>query len=181
MSKFSKPSEKASRFRAMPLQSSFVGLIAKNFRELRKMGLTSADLLALQQLAILCRNGSGIVRVSSLGRLLGISRSGAHYRLARLERLGVVVRVGRAVILNVKSLLRMAARAVVARAAHAKELFSWQKKAKRSKPQTDTRQIDKRGLEKGDLFDLSVSEVLTDGRKIIGQRLFGSILVPVYG
>lgn len=166
---------------AKALQQSMVGLIASNLRELRKRGLTPADLLALEKLAVLARNGSGIVRVSDLGRLLGIGRAGAHYRIGQLVAKSVAVRVGRCVILNVKGLLAMAADAVKARLARAKELFSWERMPKRSKPLTDTRQEDKKEAKNAPISDWRVGDVASDGRMIVGDRLLGLIRVPVWG
>lgn len=163
------------------IQGQMIGLIAGNLRELRKRGLSAADLLALEKLAILCSRGSGIVRVSALGRLLGIGRAGAHKRLARLTEKGFAVRVGRAVMLNIRSILAMACDAVKARASRAKELFSWQRSRKRFQSATDTRQEDKRGFEDGPIAASGVGDSLPDGRKIIGLRKHGLFSVPVWG
>lgn len=165
-----------------------VGLIGRNLRELRKRGLSSADLLALEKLAILCRKGRGIVRPSDLGRLLGISRQGAHARLARLAGAGVAVRLGRAVMLNVRGLLAMAADAARARAERPKPLHWWTKWQDRQSSATHTRQEERKGVERGQVATESamisvwrVGDCGPDGRKIVGQRKHGAILVPVWG
>lgn len=132
---------------AKTVQASMVGLIAGNLRELRKRGLTSADLLCLEKLAILSLKGRGIVRVSDVGRLLGIGRAGAHKRLKRLILGEVVVKVGRCVMLNVRGLLAMDAEAAKCRMARARELFSWERMPKRFRPAPDTRQTDRKEAE----------------------------------
>lgn len=139
----------AKRREAQSLQSQMIGLISRNLRELRKLGLSSADLLALEKLAILCRKGRGIVRVSDLGRLLGISRQGAHKRLSRLCAASCAVRVGRAVMLNVKGLLAMAADAARARAERPKPLHWWKIWQNRQPSATLTRQEERKGSENG--------------------------------
>lgn len=176
-----------SEAKRQAIQGQMIGVIASNLRELRKRGLSAADLLALEKLAILCRKGRGIVRPSDLGRLLGITRQGAHKRLARLTEKGVALRVGRAVMLNVRGLLAMAVDAAKERAARPKPLH-WLAKWRASKPcATHTRQTERKGDERGPaatesalIADWRVGDVGLDGRKIVGQRKLGLLFVPVW-
>lgn len=160
-----------------------IGLIAANLRELRKRGLTAADLLALEKLAILAKGGGGKVRVADLGRMLGIGRSGAHKRLVRLEEKGVVVRFFRCVCLNVRGLLSVDAAAAKSRAA-CKALVHWTKRLKRRHAETQTRQTERKSDETAQsgafIAQWSVGDVV-NGRQIVGQRRFGVLAVPVWG
>lgn len=103
--------------------------IRKNRRELRKHGLTGADLLAVESVAVALTGRRRSVHVAEIARLCGISRQAAWRRVVRLEALGAVFRVGRAVMLNIRGLLRWSAEGVAARLEAARLRFQ-RKKAK---------------------------------------------------
>lgn len=160
------------------MQAAMLGLISRNLRELRKHGLNGADLLTLEKVAILAQKGAGIVRTVQVGQMLGIGRSGAHARLARLVQLRVLVRVGRCVVLNVRGLLAIAADAAKARAERVNSWIHWTKRPKRSQGREPYTAETEKGCETG-AADLSRSpDPLPDGRKALGFRLYGLIPVP---
>lgn len=91
---------------------------------IRQLGVCATGLLILESIAYK-QPGGGLVRVgpSELGRRAGVRRQTAHQHLRKLEALGLVVKLGCAYMLNVKTILAMVADAVKARAAHLKRLF----------------------------------------------------------
>lgn len=104
-------------------QRSVLTEIRANRHELRKRGLTAADLLALESVAWVQSGRRRSVRCSEVARLTGVSRQAASRRLQRLEVLGAVFRVGGAVMLNIRGLLRWSADGIAARLEAARRRF----------------------------------------------------------
>lgn len=111
------------------LQNPVLSEIRKNRRELRKRGLTGADLLAVESIAFVQSGRRRSVHIAEVARLTGVTRQAAWRRIVRLEAIGAVFRVGRAVMLNVRGLLRWSADAIAARLEAARLRFQ-RKKAK---------------------------------------------------
>lgn len=81
-----------------------------NRHELRRRGLTSADLAQLELMLARPR-----LPLAAIGRILGYSRSAAWHRARRLEALGAVLRLGARLLPNVRGLLRWAREGVAER------------------------------------------------------------------
>lgn len=109
-------------------KNSVLTLVRGNRHELRKRGLTSADVLALESIAYLAERGRGrSVRAAAVGRSLGVTRQAAHLRVRRLEAAGAIFRVGGAILLNVRGLLKWAAAAVRGRLEAVRRCFDRKK------------------------------------------------------
>lgn len=102
---------------------SNLSVIMRNRRELRKRGVTPAALLVLESIARAAPEGMARVSVAAVGRMVGIGRASALAHVRRLEARGLVVRMGPAMMVCARSVLRVAADAVNARAQHLKRLF----------------------------------------------------------
>lgn len=113
-------------------------IIRSNRRELRDRGVTPSGLLILEALAYQAqvRKSGGFIKLSvaALGRMVGIGRSTALRHVQRLERIGAVMRLGPAIMLNVKGVLAWRKEAAKKRAAQVKRLYS-----KRKSPRVRTR------------------------------------------
>lgn len=105
------------------MRNEILSTIRSNRRALRQRGLTAADLLTLEALAVKAPEGLRRVSIAALGRMTGVSRMTALRHVRRLEAVGAVVRVGCALGLNVRGLLSWAAEAATARLERAKALF----------------------------------------------------------
>lgn len=107
---------------------STLSIIRANRRELRNRGVTPSGLLMLEALAVegQRRKTSGFIRLSvaALGRIAGIGRSTALRHVQRLEQIGAVMRLGPAIMLNVKGVLKWCADACKKRSAHLRRLYS---------------------------------------------------------
>lgn len=101
--------------------------IMRNRRELRKRGVTPAALLVLESIARAAPEGMARVSVAAVGRMVGIGRASALAHVRRLEALGLVVRMGPAMMVCARSVLRVAADAVKGRAQHLKRLYDKKK------------------------------------------------------
>lgn len=161
--------------------NSLLSQIRANRRGLRARGLTAADILALEAVAAVAPSGSRRLSVAALGRLIGVSRVAALKRIRRLEAAGAVVRMRRTLILNVRGVLGWLESAVKDRLAAVKRRFSLGKSQNVNQRVTDNRIREERGLETRPLTDWKVGDSLPDGRKIVGQRRFGALTVPVWG
>jgi len=105
-------------------EKSLLSMIRANRRGLRQRGLTGSDLLAVEAIAFVVGQGrKRSVRVADLARLLGVSRQAAHARVKRLEIIGALFRVGGAVLLNVRGLLRWSVESIAARVKAASRSF----------------------------------------------------------
>lgn len=98
----------------MPSEAkSILSVIRGNRHELRKRGLTGADIAALDSLAYLTAlRRARSVRGAEVARSMGVSRQFVHRLVCRLEAAGAVIRVGGAIMLNVRGLLKWASDAV---------------------------------------------------------------------
>lgn len=108
-------------------QETVLSDIRKNRRELRKRGLTGADLLTVESIAFVLA-GRRSCHAADVARLVGVSRQAAWRRIVRLEALGAVIRIGRAVMLNIRGLLRWATEGVAARLEAARLRFQKKKR-----------------------------------------------------
>lgn len=108
-------------------QETVLSDIRKNRRELRKRGLTGADLLTVESIAFVLA-GRRSCHAADVARLVGVTRQAAWRRIVRLEALGAVIRIGRAVMLNIRGLLRWATEGVAARLQAARLRFQRKKR-----------------------------------------------------
>lgn len=98
-------------------------IIMRNRKQLRLRGVTAGALHILEAIARQAPGGFVRLSVAALGRIAGIGRSTALRHVHRLEALGLVVRLGPAIMLNAKTMLAVAAEAVASKAAYLKRLF----------------------------------------------------------
>lgn len=101
--------------------------IRSNRKELRNRGVTPTGLLILEALAYKAPNGLVRLSVAALGRMVGVGRSTALRHIQKLEAIGAVLRLGPAIMVNAKGVLKWCADACRNRAAHLKRLFSKKK------------------------------------------------------
>ena len=111
--------------------------IMRNRRELRNRGVSAGALHVLESIARACPKGLTRLSVAAIGRMIGITRSVTLRHVQKLEALGLVVRIGSAIMVNARTVLRMAADAVKNRAAHLKRLFT-KRKSKSVAPPDNT-------------------------------------------
>lgn len=114
---------------SIPKTLTTLSKIRSNRRELRKRGVTPAGLLVLEACAYRCGDGMARVSVAALGRMVGVSRSAALRQVQRLEALGALVRIGSAIMLNVRGVLSWCTSAALARVEHVKRLYLRKKQA----------------------------------------------------
>lgn len=100
-----------------------LSVIMRNRRELRQRGVTPAALLVLESIARAAPEGMARLSVAAVGRMVGIGRASSLAHVRRLEALGLVVRMGPAMMVCARSVLRVAADAVKGRAQHLTRLY----------------------------------------------------------
>lgn len=124
------------------MSNTNLSTIMRNRRELRARGVTAGALHILEAIARQAPEGLVRLSVAALGRIAGIGRSTALRHVQRLEELGMVVRIGPAIMVNAKTMLKVAADAVKNRAAHLKRLFlKRESKSVRTRQQHRTRTL----------------------------------------
>jgi len=166
------------------------GLLSKirsNRRGLRARGLTSGDILALEAIAAVSGGGRRL-SAAAIGRLVGVSRSTGLWRVRRLEAVGAIIRLRGAILLNVKGMLGWLETACRERLASVKRLFIKNKSKNVSFLATHNRTEIKKPSEMPEfaakpaqILDWRVGDTRADGAKIVGQRKFGALFVPVWG
>ena len=111
-----------------------LSVIRSNRKELRKRGCSAGDLLILEAVAFKSPQG-GLVRVSvaAVGRMVGVGRSSALRSIQKLERLGAVVRIGAAMMLSVRFVLKQLLSDAVERAKSLRRAFCLHRKRLRER------------------------------------------------
>lgn len=140
---------------------SLLSLIRSNRRALRARGLTAADLLMLESLAVLAPVGFGRVSVAALGRLTGTGRATALRHVRRLQAVGAIVRLGSAMMVNARSVLSWCADACKDRAARLKFLYLRRKSKLVCTLQTHRSKDNKSAMNMGDLGALVPLDAVT--------------------
>lgn len=151
---------------------SLLSCIRSNRRALRARGLTAADLLTLEALAVKAPTGFARVSVAALGRMTGVTRMTALRHIRRLEAVGAVVRLGPALMVNARSVVKWAADACVSRAAHVKRLFLLRKSARVTGSATHRRQkgIENASMTETDMLVPDRQTCLADLRAMVAAR-----------
>jgi len=104
-----------------------LSVIRANRRGFRARGATSQTLEVVETYFAL-KAKKGRIGLADVGRVLGVSRQLVHRHICRAEDVGMLVRIGRTVLLCARSLLRWSQEFVLerAKAAKAKAVKRWQ-------------------------------------------------------
>lgn len=143
---------------------SLLAHVRSNRNALRKRGLTAADILTLEAIIAACPNGLRRFSTAAVGRMIGIKRSGAHARVARLMAVGAVFRVGSALGVNARGLMQWAEDGARDRLAALKSLYSKARGEKVRRPDTHRRPEDKKDDESCEIVSLSRFDALAQLR-----------------
>lgn len=110
-----------------PASKSLLSLIRSNRKALRLRGLTAADILTLEAVAALAPCGFRRLSVAAVGRMVGTGRQTSLRHIRRLEAAGALVRLGPALMVNARSVLKWCADAVRGRVETLKRLYAQRK------------------------------------------------------
>lgn len=128
-----------------PASKSLLSLIRSNRKALRLRGLTAADILTLESVAAFAPSGFRRLSVAAVGRMCGTGRQTALRHIRRLEAAGAVVRLGPAIMVNVRSVLAWCADAVRGRVETLKRLYAKRNSERVTRRVTHRRQQDDEG------------------------------------
>jgi hypothetical protein len=146
------------------MSTSLLSTIRSNRRELRSRGCTASQLLILEAVAFKASGALCRLSVAAIGRLVGISRSVALRHIQKLEAIGAIIRLPRAILLNTSGILKWCAAACNKRVQHLKALFI--KRKKQNVVQSATHREERYSLEpKNDL--LPVYSSVADARSAL--------------